>query len=191
MPFRSCRGALAVVFFTIASVPAFAQEDLEPRIVASAGQTTVGFSGFIDKFSSSEASFPLHATLHLEVSRFVTNRIALRGGVIGSAVIGGDEGDEVVTGPGATAVDALGSVLYYFTPTSMVSFYAGTEYRMPVSRRAAREAGTALGLAGLQATVSSRAAIFVQGGYGARLTRGDDGEWQRRLAAAIGFRLRF
>jgi hypothetical protein len=170
--------------------PSFAQEDLEPRSVGGAGITTIGLSGFIDRYSSSETSFPTHLSLNAELTRFVTTRFAVRGGMIGSTTFGGED-DASASGPGAAALHALGSVLFYFTPQSMVSFYTGAEYRAQLTDRAEKDAGTLLGLGGLQAALSSRASVFVQGGYGGRLTRGDEGEFQSRLAGEVGFRIRF
>jgi hypothetical protein len=173
-----------------ASAQQDADEEIAPRIVGEAGTNSIGIGGFIDNFSSSEATFPLHATVHVDVSRFVTHHIALRGGIIGSTTFR-DDGDEIVTGPGAASLHALVSGLYYFTPRSMVSLYTGVEYRAQLMRRAAPDSGTALGLGGVQAAISSRASLFVQGGYGARLTRGDEGEWQTRLTGEIGLRIKF
>jgi hypothetical protein len=182
-------GRFALVLLLLPAA-ALAQEDIEPRIVGAAGTNSLGIGGFIDSFSSSEETFPLHATVHVEVTRFLTDRIALRGGVIGSTTFR-DDNDEIVTGPGAASLHALVSGLYYFTPRSMLSLYTGVEYRAQLMRRAEQDSGTALGLGGLQATISSRASLFVQGGYGARLTRGDDGELQTRLTGEIGVRIRF
>jgi hypothetical protein len=178
------------VFTFLACAPSWAQEDLEPRVVGSRGTTTVGLSGFIDKYASSESTFPTHATINTDVTRFITGRIALRGGLIGSTTFG-ESDEDGASGPGAAALHALGSVLFYFTPQSMVSLYTGGEYRAQLTDRADKDAGTLLGLGGLQAAVSSRASVFVQGGYGGRLTRGDEGEFQSRLVGEIGFRLRF
>lgn len=178
------------VFTLAACVPSWAQEDLEPRIIGARGTTTIGLSGFIDKYASSESSFPTHATINADVTRFITGRMALRGGLIGSTTFG-ESNDEDATGPGAAALHALGSVLFYFTPQSMVSLYTGGEYRAQLTDRADGDAGTLLGLGGLQAAVSSRASVFVQGGYGGRLSRGDEGEFQSRLVGEIGVRLRF
>lgn len=175
---------------TLLPCAALAQEDLEPRTVGGAGVTTIGLAGFIDRFASSESTFPTQITLQADAGRFITGRIAVRGGLIGSTTIGADE-DDVVTGPGAAALHARGAALFYFTPQSMASLYAGVEYRAQLTRRADQDAGTALGLGGVEASVSSRASVFVQGGYGARLTLGDEGERQWRLVADIGFRIRF
>jgi hypothetical protein len=180
---------LALAATLLLATPASAQEDIEPRVVGESGTMTIGVSGFIDRFSSSESTFPTHATLHVDVSRFVTGRFAVRGGLIGSTAFGGDE--DAGTGPGAAAIDAVAGIFYYFTPQSMASFYTGAEYRAPLTRRAAKEPGSALAIAGLQAAVSSRAAVFVQGGYGSRLTHGDEGELQLRVAGEVGFRIRF
>jgi hypothetical protein len=179
-----------VLVLLLSPAAAFAQEDIEPRIVGAAGTNSIGIGGFIDNFSSSEDTFPLHATVHVDVSRFLTNRIALRGGVIGSTTFR-DDSDEIVTGPGAASLHALVSGLYYFTPQSMLSLYTGVEYRAQLMRRAEKDSGTALGVGGLEATISSRASLFIQGSYGARLTRGDEGELQTRLTGEVGVRIKF
>jgi hypothetical protein len=180
-----------VVFVTLLlPCAALAQEDIEPRVVGAAGVNSIGISGFLDTFSSSESTFPVHATVHVDMSRFLTDRIAVRGGLIGSTTFR-DDTAEIVTGPGAASLHALVSGLYYFTPQSMLSLYTGVEYRAQLMRRADKDSGTALGLGGLEATLSSRASLFIQGGYGARLTRGDDGELQARLTGEIGVRIKF
>lgn len=184
------RGLAILLLLAAAAVPAAAQEDVEPRIVGKRGTTTIGLAGFIDRFGSSEDTFPTRATMLVDATRFVTGRIAVRAGLIGAAAFGEDDDDEI-TGPGAATLDAHGGALFYFTPQSMVSFYAGLEYRSPLTRRADKEAGTALGLGGFQATVSSRVSVFMHGGYGMRLTRGDEGELQTRLTGELGFRIRF
>jgi DNA-binding winged helix-turn-helix (wHTH) protein len=183
--------ASLLCLLSLFAAPAFAQEDIEPRTVGGAGVTTIGVAGFIDRFESAEDTFPLHTTLQVDVSRFVTGRLAVRAGLIGSAVFGTDADEEVATGPGAAALDARGALLFYFTPQSMVSAYAGAEYRTPLTARADEESGTALGVGGVQAMLSARASIFVQGGYGARLTRGSEGERQTRIVGETGIRIRF
>jgi hypothetical protein len=180
----------AIIIGFVLAAPAAAQEDLEPRTVGGRGVTTIGLAGFIDKYASNETTFPTHASLHVDIGRFLTSRFAVRGGLLGATTFG-DPDDDVTTGPGAAALHALGSVQFYFTPQAMVSFYTGAEYRAQLTRRADKDAGTLLGLGGLQATVSSRASVFVQAGYGARLSRGDEGEWQTRITGEIGFRFRF
>jgi hypothetical protein len=180
-------------FVTLVSVTAASaqSEDVEPRIVGSAGVTTIGLSGFLDKFASTEESFPLIATAQVDLTRFITGRLAVRGGLIGTASFGGDDSDERPTGPGAPALHALGGLFFYFTPRSMVSFYSGGEYRAPLTPRPERDAGTMLGKGGLEAALSSRVGMFVEGGYGVRLTRGEDDERQTRIVGEIGFRIRF
>jgi hypothetical protein len=39
--------------------------------------------------------------------------------------------------------------------------------------------------------LSSRAGLFIEGGYGVRLTKGDEGERLTRLTGQIGLRIRF
>lgn len=171
------------------AAPAHAQEDIEPRTIGEAGRVTVGLAGFIDQFSSSEETFPMHVTVHADVMRFLSARLAAGGGLIGSTMVGGDE-DERPTGAGASSVHGLARIVYYFSPQSIASFYTGVEYRAQLTSRADKDSGTALAVGGVQAAVSSRVSVFVQGGYGARLTRGEDGELQTRITGELGFRLR-
>jgi hypothetical protein len=181
----------AALVLLVAATSSAQTEDIEPRVIGGSGVTSVGFSGFIDRFTSSEALFPWHVTAHVDVTRFLTNRIAVRGGLIGSTLFAGDDADERATGPGTGSLDAAVAGLFYFTPEAMASFYTGGEYRAPLTARAERDAGTMLGKAGVQAAISSRASVFVEGGYGARLTRGDDDELQTRIVAEIGLRIKF
>ena len=174
----------------VMAVPAFAQEDVEPRTVGGRGVTAIGLSGFIDRYSSTESTFPTLLTFQADISRFLAARIAVRGGLIGSTALGQDE-DEATSGPGSAAIDARGAALYYFTPQSIASGYAGVEYRAPLTNRVEGETGSAFGLAGVEASLSSRASVFVQGGYWMRLTRGGEGERQWRIAGDLGIRIRF
>lgn len=186
------RISLACIVLALSAAPALAQtEEVEPRVIGGRGVTSLGLSGFVDKFMSSEDTFPLNATVHVDVTRFVTARIAVRGGLLGTAAFGGDEDDEAPIGPGVAAMHAIGGAFYYFTPQSMVSAYAGAEYRAQLTHRAERDAGTLCGKGGLEAAVSSRVSVFVEGGWGARLTRGEDDELQTRIVGEIGFRIRF
>jgi hypothetical protein len=173
------------------SIPAgaSAQEDIEPRVVGSTGTTTAGVSGFIDRFSSTEDDFPWRVSLYFDLSRFVTSKIAVRGGLVGATTFH-DEDDESV-GSSTSSLNAFAGALYFFTPQSMVSLYSGAEYRGQLNRRAERDAGTVLGLGGVQAMLSSRAGLFIEGGYGVRLTKGDEGERLTRLTGQIGLRIRF
>jgi hypothetical protein len=168
---------------------AWAQEDIEPRIVGSSGTMMAGVSGFIDRFSSTEDDFPWRVALYFDVGRFVTSRIAVRGGVVGATTFN-DEDDES-SGSSASSIHGFASALYFFTPQSMVSLYSGAEYRAQLNRRAERDAGTLLGVGGVQAMLSSRAGLFVEGGYGVRLTDGDEGEKLTRLTGQVGVRIRF
>lgn len=71
-----------------------ADEALEPRVVAAAGVTTLGLSGFIDKVSSSEDAFPWNATAQFDLTRFLTRRLAARIGLVGSTTADGLDDDE-------------------------------------------------------------------------------------------------
>lgn len=168
---------------------AWAQEDIDPRIVGTTGTMMAGVSGFIDRFSSTEDDFPWRLALYVDVSRFVTSQIAVRGGLVGATTF--QDEDEESSGPSASSVHGFVSALYFFSPQSMVSFYSGAEYRAQLNRRANPDAGTVLGIGGVQAMLSSKAGLFIEGGYGVRLTDGDEGETLTRLAGQIGLRIRF
>jgi hypothetical protein len=185
------RFLLVVIAVAVLNIPAdaWAQEDIEPRVVGSTGTTMAGVSGFIDRFSSTEDDFPLRVALYFDLSRFVTSKIAVRGGVVGATTFQ-DEDDESA-GSSAPSLHAFASALYFFTPQSMVSLYSGGEYRAQLNRRAEHDAGTVLGVGGAQAMLSSRAGLFIEGGYGVRLTKGDEGETLTRITGQIGVRIRF
>jgi hypothetical protein len=174
-----------------ASAASAQSEEIEPRVVGAAGAMSLGVSGFVDRLMSSEDTFPLNVTLHVDVTRFLTERIAVRGGLIGTAAFADDDADEEPTALGGAALHAVACGFLYFTPRSLVSPYAGIEYRAQLTDRPESDAGTVLGKGGLEAAVSSRALVFLEGGYGARLTRGEDDELQTRIVAEVGFRIRF
>jgi hypothetical protein len=81
--------------------------------------------------------------------------------------------------------------LYYFTPQSIVSAYAGVDYWAQLTQRAEADAGSIVGTLGLQGAMSSRVSAFVEGGYGPALTRGDDDERLWRVIGRVGVRLKF
>jgi hypothetical protein len=183
----------------VSSVHAFAQdqvqmqsEDVEPRVIGRPGTMLIGFSGFADRFFSSEEVFPTNYLAQVDVCRFITKRFAVRVGAVGTGQFGGsdDDADARPTGTGAPALHASGGVLFYFTPESMISFYVGSEYWAQITQRAERDSGSVLGTAGIHAAISSRASVFVQGGVGANLSRGDDDELQTRFVAQMGFRIK-
>jgi hypothetical protein len=149
----------------------------------------IGAAGYVDRFSSSEDRFPTNYTLHVDVARFVSARIVIRGGLVGTTSAGADE--DLPTGPGASALHALVGGLYYFTPRSMASLYAGGEYWAQLTQRAGSDAGVIVGTFGVQGLVSSRASVFIEGGYGVGLTRGDEGELRSRIVGRAGVRLKF
>jgi hypothetical protein len=176
-------------------VPAIAQvqqvEEIEPRRVGVKGDTSIGLSGFVDKFSSSEESFPLNYIAQVDVCHFVTNKFAIRARAVESGSLGGENSDDLAVGSGAPSLQASAGVLYFFTPGSMLSLYVGGEYWAQLTQRTDPDAGTAIGMAGLQAAVSSRASFFIQGGYGVRLTRGVDDELISRIVSQAGLRIKF
>jgi hypothetical protein len=168
---------------------ASASEETEPRLIGTNGTTMIGAAGYVDRFSSSEDTFPTNYTLHVDVSRFVTSRIAIRGGFVGTTSVGTEE--DLPKGPGASALHALVGGVYYFTPRSMASLYAGGEYWAQLTQRATSDAGVIVGTGGVQGLVSSRASVFIEGGYGIGLTRGDEGELRSRIVGRAGVRLKF
>jgi hypothetical protein len=165
-------------------------EETEPRVIARPGTTLVGFSGYVDRFFSSQATFPINYTAQLDVCRFVTKRVAIRGGVVGSGSVKGDTSDDLGAGSGAPSMHALAGVLYYFTPDSIISAYVGGEYWAQLTQREGRDSGSLVGIVGMQATMSSRASVFVQGGIGGRVNRGEDDELLTRFVAQVGLRIK-
>ncbi|MET0429564.1 MAG: hypothetical protein ABW026_13850 [Microvirga sp.] len=164
-------------------------EDVEPRVIGTRGTTAIGLAGYADRISSEDDNLPLHLTLQVDVSHFLTRRIAVRGGVVGSGALGGDP-DNVATGVGVTSLHAFAAANYYFTPGSMASFYAGAGYWAQLTARDGPDRGAVVGLGGLEAAVSSRASLFMEGGYGIGLTRTDDGATRQRFIARLGVRVK-
>ncbi len=173
-----------------AQSPPSADDELEPRVVAAAGVTTLGLSGFIDKVSSAEDAYPWTATAQFDVTRFLTRRLAVRIGLVGSTTADGLDDDERI-GAAAPAFYATAAALVYLTPSAVISPYLGTEYRARLTERGGKDTGIALGLAGFQASISSRASVFAEAGYGLHLTRGSDDELRTRFVTAVGVRVRF
>jgi hypothetical protein len=176
---------------TEAPPPQVTTEETEPRVVGRAGMTMIGFSGFVDRAFSTASLMPLNYTVQADGLRFVTGHIAVRFGVAGSGSIGGDDAATRPTGTGVPALQAFAGGLYFLRPKSMLSPYAGAEYWAQLTERADKDAGSIVGKFGLQAAVSSRTALFAEGGYGVGLAKGPDGELVTRIVGQIGFRVRF
>ena len=133
-----CVRVLCVIAACCCAVPAAlntsADEELEPRVVAAAGVTTLGLSGFIDKVSSSEDAFPWNATAQFDLTRFLTRRLAARIGLVGSTTADGLDDDERI-GAAAPAFYATAAALVYLTPSAVISPYLGIEYRARLTER--------------------------------------------------------
>jgi hypothetical protein len=186
------RGLVAMlVAFVAGAGTAMAQEEIEPRTVGGRGATFVGVSGFVDRFSSPDEALPFNYTAQLDVCRFITNKFAVRIGAVGSGSLGGDYEDDLLSGSGAPALHAAGGLLFYFTPRSMISLYLGAEYWAQLTQREEGDTGSLLGTAGLQAALSSRASVFMQGGFGTRLARDEDDALLSRIVAQMGLRVKF
>jgi hypothetical protein len=168
------------------------EEDVEPRIVGRSGTTLIGFSGFADRAFSTEKLMPFNYVVQADAVRFVTGHIAIRLGAAGSGSLGGDEDDEatLLTGTGAPALRAFGGGMYFLRPKSMISLYGAGEYWAQLTQRSEKDAGSIVFKLGLHAAVSSRASLFVEGGYGVGLTRGTEDELVTRLSGQVGFRIR-
>lgn len=165
-------------------------EDLQPRVIGTEGTTAIGFSGYIDKFFSSERLFPTNYTTQIDVGHFLTQRFVIRGGLSGSGSFGGKDPDELATGSGAPSLHAFGGLLFYFTPKSMMSLYSGAEYWAQLTQRADRDAGSIVGKFGAEGVVSSRVSLFLEAGYGLALSKGDEGERVSRFVGQVGMRLK-
>ena len=73
----------------------------------------------------------------------------------------------------------------------MASFYAGADYWGQITQRNGLDAGTLVGVAGVQGALSSRVSLFLEGGYGAALQKNDDDVRVTRIIGQIGVRLKF
>lgn len=166
-------------------------EEIEPRAIATSGTTTIGISGFVDRFQSSEQRFPLRLSAQVDVARFITPHIAIAGGLMGVGSAGAASAEADLIGREAPAFHLFAGALYYFTPQSMISVYAGPSYWAQLTKRAASDAGMAAALGGVQALLSSRVGFFVEGGYGLGLQRGSEGEIQTRITTRVGMRVKF
>jgi hypothetical protein len=164
-------------------------EDVEPRVIGAPGATSVGFSGSADRITSADDNLPLNLTLQVDVSRFLTKRIAVRGGVVGAGALGGDP-DDLPAGVGVPSLHAFGAAAWYFTPQSMASFYAGAGYWAQITARDGPDRGSVLGLGGFEAAVSARASLFLEGGWGVGLTKTDDDATRTRFIARLGVRIK-
>jgi hypothetical protein len=165
-------------------------EDLEPRTIGSAGATLVGVAGYVDKFSSSEDTLPGSYTVHVDVMRFLTDRIAIRGGLAGTGSFGGDD-TEQPAGMGAPSLHGTAGALFYFSPQGMLSLYSGVDYWAQLTQRADSDAGSLVGTLGVQGAMSSRASVYLEGGYGLALSKGEEDETVRRFVGRVGIRLKF
>jgi hypothetical protein len=167
------------------------EEEVEPRVIGRAGTLLIGLGGALDRAFSTQALMPLNYTVQVDAVRFVTDHIAVQVALSGSGSLGGDEQYDQPTGTGAPALHARAGGLYFLTPKSMMSLYAGGCYSNQLTQRAGNDAGAAVVTAGLQAALSSRAALFVEGGYGFGLQRGSEGELVTSILGQFGFRIRF
>jgi len=163
-------------------------EEVEPRIVGQRGTTVLGVSGFLDKVSSSEQVFPINFTVQAGGGRFITDRFFAQGGLVGSMTARGE--DELEAARGVPALHAYGGLSFYFKPRSMVSPYVGAEYTVQLTRRLARDKGFGVLKGGVEASVSSRASVFVEAGAGIGFSRGDEDELLTRVVGLVGVRLK-
>jgi hypothetical protein len=163
-------------------------EELEPHRVGAKGTTMLGFGGFADRVYSSERLLPVNYTIQVDIGRFVTRRLALRGGLSGSGSAGGDDAEDRPTGLGVPALHASAGLFYYLTPQGMWSMYGGAQYWTQLSQRVDTDRGSVVGMVGLEGAVSRRLGIFLEGGYGLGLTGTEE---TNRLVARVGMRLKF
>ena len=166
------------------------EEEIEPRIIGRPGTTMVGVSGFVDRAFSTEALMPLNYTVEAGGLRFITTHIAIDAAVAGSGSFGGDASESVPAGTGVASLRLMAGALYFLRPRSMISLYGGGDYATQLSRRSGSERGVIVGKVGIQAAMSARAALFVEGGYGFAITTGSAGERVTRIQGLVGLRIR-
>ena len=166
-------------------------EELEPRAIGGKGTMVVAASGYVDQFLSSERDLPFNYSLQVDAGRFLTNSIVVRAGFRGSGSVGGEDAEDLARGSGVPALHAFGGLLYYLSPESLVSVYTGAEYWAQLTQRRGPDAGLVVGTIGVQGALSSRASLFVEGGYGLGLRPNEDDVRVRRIVGQIGVRLKF
>ena len=183
--------ALLLVTSTAASAQVTApvvNEEIEPRTIGGKGTLLVGGAFHFNRVYSSERLLPINFTVVGDVTKFLTPRFALRGGIAGSGSRGGDDAEERPVGVGVAALHGHGGLFFYLTPASMWSLYLGGEYSSQLTQRDANDRGTVFGTLGLEGAISSRVHLFVEGAYGSGLSRGD--EKTTRLTSYAGLRVR-
>jgi hypothetical protein len=183
--------ALAYAVNTGAQAAASSPEELEPHAIGGRGTMLVGASGYIDRFSSSQRDLPFNYSVQTDVGRFLTNAFLVRGGFRGSGSVGGEDAEDLARGSGAPALHAFGGLLYYLSPESLISVYTGAEYWAQLTQRRGPDSGLVNGTIGVQGALSSRASVFVEGGYGVGLRQNEDDVRVRRIVGQVGVRLKF
>lgn len=166
-------------------------EEVEPRVIGTRGTMLTGFSGYVDRFFSSERELPFNYTAQVDIGRFISQSFVVRGGFRGSGSIGGEDSEDLASGQGAPALHVFGGLLYYFTPQSIVSLYTGADYWAQLTQRDDTDRGTLFGVIGVQGVLSSRVSVFLEGGYGAALRINDDEVRATRIVGQVGVRLKF
>ncbi len=162
-------------------------ENVQPRIIGRPGTMLLGIGGHLDRMFTADADRAWNYTINADVGRFLTRHILVQGGIAGTGTFGGDPTLE--SGSGVAALHAFGGALWYFTPGSMASLYTGATYWSQITQRDGPDNGSVLATLGIQGALSSRASLFVEGGYGYSLTRNDEG-LPTRMAARIGVRFK-
>jgi hypothetical protein len=192
------RFLLAAAFALAASTASAQQptqpvsEEVEPRTIGATGTMLIGVSGFVDRFYSPEQALPLNLTAHFDVGRFITPRIVVRGGLAGSGSFGGDDAEELAKGQGVASLHVFAGGAYYFRPQSMLSLYAGGDYWAQLTQRGdVADAGSVVGFLGVQGALSSRAHVFLEGGYGMALSLDVDEVRPKRIVGRVGVRVKF
>ena len=165
-----------------------ASEDVQPRVIGAPGTMLLGVGGYIDRFFTADHETTFVYTAQVDFGRFLSRHIVVGGGIAGTGSFGGNA-DTLTTGPGAPATHAFGGAHWYFTPQSLASVYAGAEYWAQIARRDGPDAGAVLAKVGLQGALSSRASVYLEGGYGLGLTRNDEG-FPTRVVGRFGFRIK-
>lgn len=73
----------------------------------------------------------------------------------------------------------------------MASLYSGVDYWAQLTQRSGPDAGSLVGTFAVQGALSSRASLFVEGGYGVALTKSAGNDTLTRYVGRVGVRLKF
>jgi hypothetical protein len=197
---NKCLSFAAAALLLFSSV-AHAQSTEPARSVGRKGATQLGLNFATTTAISDNGLGGTSATTNLfggvDIGRFVTNKFLLRFGVSGFGEVGGSAqpsyGAQSSGGSTVTFTFLTGG-LFYVTPQKAQSLYLGGDMSIPMSKNGSSNPYVN-GRVGVQAAIRANASFFVEAGYGAQissgnnngLSSGSNGSFQTNLGVRVLF----